>query len=98
MADERTRYTDEYRREAADYALSAGRPITEIAGELGLNSQTLNNWVVRRRRELADPEAAAVAGAEDAELKAARRRIRELEMENEFLKKASAYFAREQGL
>lgn len=98
MSSERTRFTDEYRQETADYAIASGRPITEIARELGLNSKTLNNWVVVRRRELADPEEAAAARAEDAELRAARKRIRELEMENEFLKKASAYFAREQGL
>lgn len=97
MATERIRYTDEYRRETADYALSTGRPITEIADELGLNSKTLNNWVVRRRSALADPGASA-AEAEGDELKALRKRNRELEMENEFLKKASAYFARGQGL
>lgn len=44
--------------------------------------------MVVRRRELADPEGAAAAKAEDAELRAARKRIRELEMENEFLKKS----------
>ncbi len=98
MAAERTRYTDEYRQETADYTIASGRPITEVARELGLNPKTLNHWVVARRRGLADPEAAAAAKAEDAELRAARKRIRELEVENEFLKKASAYFAREQGL
>lgn len=98
MSSERTRFTDEYRRETADYTIASGRPITEIARELGLSSKTLDNWVVVRRRELADPEGAAAAKAEDAELRAARKRIRELETENEFLKKASAYFARGQGL
>lgn len=95
MPAQRTRYTDEYRREAADYALSSGRPITETAADLGLNSKTPNNWVVCPREELANPHGSAEAKAEDAELRAARKRIRELEMENEFLKKASAHFARE---
>ncbi len=54
----------------------------------------MNKWVQNRRRELAggpDPK------AEDRELREAKRRIRELEMENAFLKKAAAFFAKEQG-
>lgn len=90
-----TKHTDEFRRETADYVISSGRPITECCRELGLNSKTVNRWVVERRRELSgepDPK------AEDRELRELRKRVRQLEMENEFLKKASAYFAREQGL
>ncbi len=49
MAAERTRYTDEYRQETADYTIASGRPITEIARELELNPKTLNRWVVARR-------------------------------------------------
>ena len=53
----------------------------------------MNKWVQSRRRELAggpDPK------AEDRELREAKRRIRELEMENAFLKKAAAFFAKSQ--
>ena len=94
-ANPATKYTDEFRRETADYVISSGRPITECCRELGLSSKTVNRWVVERRRELSgepDPK------AEDRELRELRKRVRQLEMENEFLKKASAYFAREQGL
>lgn len=88
-----TKYTDEFRRETADYIISSGRSITECCRELGLSSKTVNQWVIRRRRELAgepDPK------AEDRELREARRRIRELETENAFLKKAAAFFAKDQ--
>ena len=94
MANPAAKYTDEFRRETADYIISTGRPITECCRELGLNPKTVDKWVARRRRELSgepDPK------AEDRELREARRRIRELEMENAFLKKAAAFFAREQG-
>lgn len=47
-----TKYTEEFRRETADYIISSGRPITECCKELGLNSKTVNTWVVKRRREL----------------------------------------------
>ncbi len=94
MANPAAKYTDEFRRETADYVISTGRPISECCRELGLNSKTVNQWVIKRRRELSgqhDPK------AEDRELREARKRIRELEMENAFLKKAAAFFAREQG-
>ena len=84
-----TKYTDEFRRETADYVISSGRPITECCRELGLNSKTVNRWVVERRRELSgepDPK------AEDRELREAGKRIREIEMETAFLKKAAAFF------
>ena len=94
MANPAAKYTDEFRRETADYVISTGRPISECCRDLGLNSKTVNQWVIKRKRELSgqpDPK------AEDRELREARRRIRELEMENAFLKKAAAFFAREQG-
>ena len=89
------KYTEEFRRETADYIISSGRPITECCKELGLNSKTASTWVVKRRRELGG--AGAPTGDPDAELRQLKKRVRELEMENEFLKKAAAFFARTQG-
>lgn len=93
MVANQKKHTDEFRRETADYVISTGRPITRVCEELGLNSNTVNDWVPKRRRELGgepDPR------AEDRELREARKHIRELEMENAFLKKAATFFAREQ--
>lgn len=90
MSSPSARHTDGFRRETADCIISTGRPITQCCAELGPNSKTVGKWVQDRRRELAgepDPK------AEDCELREARRRIRELEMENAFLKKAAAFFA-----
>lgn len=72
MSNPSARYTDEFRRETADYIISTGRPITQCCSELGLNSKTVSKWVQDRRRELAggpDPE------AEDRELREAVRRV-----------------------
>ena len=94
MANPAAKHADEFRRETADCIISTGRPVTECCRELGLNSKTVDKWVAKRRREVSgepDPRAG------ERELREARKRIRELEMENAFLKKAAAFFAREQG-
>jgi len=94
----RRRYTEEFRVEAVQYYLKAReidpkKTIKECAAELGVNEKTFNDWVIkfqdagRVTRERSDEQRA---------LDEANRRIRELELENEFLKKAAAFFARSQ--
>ena len=63
------KYTDGFRRETADCVISTGRPITEVAKELGLNDKTVNDWVLRHKRSQGS---APGPKAEDREL--ARRR------------------------
>lgn len=86
-------YTDEYRLECADYVISSGKPATQVAEELGVHYKTLQHWVKKRRDQL---EGKAEGEASPADVKALQKRIRELEQENEFLKKASAFFAASQ--
>lgn len=84
MVANQKKYTDEFRRETAGYAISTGRPITRVCEELGLNPKTVNDWALKRRRELGgepDPR------TEDRGLRGTKKRIRELEMGNAFLKK-----------
>lgn len=90
-----SKYTDEYRRETADYIISTGRPVAHVAPELGINVKTASKWVKDRRDAL---DGTAPNPGESAETRALRKRNRELEMENAFLKKAAAFFAKEQGL
>lgn len=87
------KYTPEFKRETADYIIAAvaeGRSIKGCCEELGLSDRTVGKWVADRRRELGGEPAPEAAGRE---LRDAQRRIRELEMENAFLKKAAAFFA-----
>ena len=93
MANPAAKHADEFRHETADCIISTGRPMTECRGKLGLNPKTVDKWVARRRREISgepDPKPG------ERELREAQKRIRELETENAFLKKAAAFFAREQ--
>lgn len=93
MATKMNKYTKEYRQETSDYALSSGKSVSQVAKDLGLNQATLNRWVIKRREELGG---GASRPDEAPEVKELRRRVAELEMENEFLKKASAFFAKNQ--
>ena len=70
------------------------RPVAQVARELSINEGTLGNWVAAFRRDHAEEEP-ALDVSERARLREAERLVRELKMENEFLKKAAAYFARD---
>lgn len=88
------KYTDEYRREAVDYVLnSGGKSIKVCARELGLNDKTLSHWVSKFKRE---GRTGSGMSDEDRELAKLKREIERLRMENDFLKKAAAFFARSQ--
>jgi transposase-like protein len=65
-----------------------------VARELGIVEGTLGNWVNTYRREHAGEEPPLTLN-ERARLRELERVTRELKMENEFLKKAAAYFARD---
>lgn len=94
----RRRYTEEFRLEAVQYYLKAKeldpkKTIRNCARELGLNDKTLNDWILKF-----DDQGKVTRGRTDEQraLDEANRRIRGLENENEFLKKATAFFARNQ--
>lgn len=92
MSAHRKKYSPEYRAEAVKLVIDTSRPIAEVARELGLVEGTLGNWVNTYRREHAGDEP-ALDISERARLREAERLLREVKMENEFLKKAAAYFA-----
>jgi transposase len=74
--------------------VDTSRPIADVARELGINETSLGNWVRAYRKKHAGDEP-PLQLSERARLRELERRNRELEMENAFLKKAAAYFARE---
>ena len=101
----RTRYTEEYRLEAVEYYRKAKeidprKTITDCARELGVNDKTLNDWILKyedtgRVTQARTGRVTQARTDEQRALDEANRRIRELERENEFLKKAAAFFARD---
>jgi transposase len=88
------RYSPEFKEEAAKMVVDLSRPIAQVARELGVNDTTLGFWVKAYRQKRSG--APLPLGMQDqARLQELERRNCELEMENAFLKKAAAYFARE---
>ena len=69
------------------------RPVADVARELELVEQTLRNWVAAHKEgHGGDQEELTIS--ERAKLKALEKEVRELRMENEFLGKATAFFAK----
>lgn len=80
------RYPAEFRRKVLDL-VESGRPVAEVAAQLGVTAQTIYNW---RNQDLIDRGLRpGVSTAESAELASARRRIRELETELAVTKRAN---------
>jgi transposase len=90
-----SKYSPEFREEAVQIALRSSKTVTEVARELDLNSETLRGWVKKHQMQQEPSADAELTVNERARLKELERRNRELEMENIFLKKAAAYFAKD---
>lgn len=95
MARKKGTFTPEFRGEAARLVVENGRRISDVAREIGVGETTLGNWV-RAYREAHAGDEPPLELSERARLRELGRKNRELEMENNFLKRAAAYFAKEQ--
>ena len=87
-------FTPEFKEQAARRVVDTPLPIAQVARELGVNDTTLGFWVKAYKKKLSGqpiPESTP----DDERIRELERRNRELEMEVAFLRKASAYFARE---
>lgn len=95
MAETRRRFTAEYRENAVGLVLESGRPIAEIARDLGIHEGTLGNWVNKARGDDPEPEKPLTV-SERAELERLRKDYNTVRMERDFLRRAAAYFANHQ--
>jgi transposase-like protein len=97
MADKRTRskrYSEEFRLQAAKLIVEGGYTYHRASEQLSVSDWALRCWVKAFRASgHLPPKGQVVPLAE--ELKAARRELAQLRQENEILKKAAAYFAKE---
>ena len=93
MSNSRRKFSREFREAAVREVIEKSRPVADVARENGLVAQTLGNWVSAWRIEHVDDEPVLTL-SERARLKELEREVRELRMENEFLGKATAFFAK----
>jgi transposase len=85
----------EFRRRAVELAREGAKPVAELAKDLGISESCLRNWRSQADADKNGGSSGRLTSAEKKELAELRKKNRQLEMENEILKRAAAYFARE---
>jgi len=86
-------YPEEFRRDVVAVARKHEAPLAQIAKDFGISEGTLANWL--KRAEMEDGVRPGLKQADAAELRELKKRNRLLEQENEILRRAAAFFARE---
>lgn len=94
MASVPAPHPPEFRHRAVELARTGTTPVAKIAKDLGISESCLRNWMAQADAD-DGKDTGRLTTAEKSELAELRRRNRVLEMENEILKRAAAYFARE---
>jgi transposase len=100
MAAKRRQFTAEFKLEAVRLANESDKPLSQVARELGIRPDMLRTW-----RRQAESRAGLTPGdvfpgngkltSQEEEIRRLRRELEQVKQENAFLKKATAYFARE---
>ena len=95
-----TKYSEEFRDESVRLVLESERSVAEAARDLGISVWTLRGWVKKRRdgsrREQTRQGLVPRRETLEEEIRRLRREVAVLRQEREILKKAAAYFAKEQ--
>ena len=97
MTQSRRKYSKEFKTDAVALLLKKGKPATEIARDLGIEVEALRRW----KREYQNNNRQAFVGSghmsdpAQAELKAAKKRAKDMEEERDILKKALAIFSKD---
>lgn len=88
------KFSVEFKQQAVDLVINSGKPVAEIARDLGVHVNTLGNWV-NKYKSVHAGDNSELSVSEKVELEKLRKDIHILRMEREILKKAAAFFAKE---
>lgn len=97
IAGRRTRrvFNEEFRAGAVRLVIEEGKSVGAVARDLDLTDSALRNWVVRARADRTKGKSGGLTTLEREELARLRKENRQLRLERDVLKKATAFFARE---
>ena len=90
-------YSVEFKIEAVKRLEKTGEPLSKVARELGVSPTTMHGWVQKYKESPETPfPGSGHLKPEDEKMRKLEKEIRDLKEENEILKKATAYFAKNQ--
>ena len=89
----RRQFTQEFKRDAVELVRTSGRPIAQIANELGIYDSTLGNWVRQDRIDRGERE--GLSSDERERLREVERDNTRLRMERDLLKRTVAFWVKE---
>lgn len=99
MSKKRRQFTDEYRAEVVSLCRQGDRSIAQVARDLGLDESSVHRWIQkaegRLTRQQQSTGSGPLAADEREELVRLRKEVARLRMDREILKKAAAFFAKE---
>jgi len=93
MVRTKKRYTAEFKEQAVRLAREGDKPAAQVAKELGVPEKTLYTWVQRTKKQ--EEAGERLSFSEQEELRQLRKENERLRMERDILKKATAFFAKE---
>jgi transposase len=93
MATEPRRFPPEFKRDVVRVARRGDMTITEVAADFDISTESVRRWM--RQADIDDGVKDGLTTAEQSEIVQLRREKRRLEMENEILRRAAAYFAKD---
>lgn len=90
-------YSDQFKQQCVDAVLVLGKSRAEVAAEYEVSASALGRWVAKAQGTVGTGSGSHMrkADPDSQDPTELAKRVRELEIENEFLKKAAAFFARE---